>query len=181
MEKVRDAYLMWRQNDLFRRHATGNWLEMLVQVAKDPAMLIWLDQAQSRRLHPNENFARELMELFTLGEGHYSEKDVTEAARALTGWSYDRPAQQFMERPFQHDNGTKTVLGRTGELDGQDVIEQIVDQPQAARFITAKLWKFFAAEDPAPALVEALSDLFRREQNNFKPLLRAMFLSEEFY
>ena len=82
MEKVRDAYLMWRQNDLFRRHALGNWRTFLTAVAQDPAMLVWLDQAQSRREHPNENFARELMELFTLGEGHYTEKDVTEAARA---------------------------------------------------------------------------------------------------
>jgi uncharacterized protein (DUF1800 family) len=181
MEKVRDASLMWRQNDLFRRLATGNWLELLVQVAKDPAMLIWLDQAQSRKAHPNENFARELMELFTLGEGHYTEKDVTEAARALTGWSYDRPKQEFIERPFVHDNGVKTVLGRTGNLNGQDVVEQIVAQPQSARFITAKLWKFFAATDPSEELVTALAALFRREGNNFKPVLRAMFVSEEFY
>jgi uncharacterized protein (DUF1800 family) len=181
MEKVRDAYLMWRQNDLFRRFATGNWLEMLVQVSKDPAMLIWLDQAQSRKAHPNENFARELMELFTLGEGHYTEKDVTEAARALTGWSYDRPNQEFIERPFIHDNGTKTVLGRTGNLDGQEVLEQILAQPQAAHFITAKLWKFVAAEEPSEELVSQLAALFRREGNNFKPLLRAMFSSKEFY
>src|SRR5208337_2923806 len=100
MEKVRDAYLMWRQNDLFRRLATGDWQQLLVAVAKDPAMLIWLDQAQSRKEHPNENFAREVMELFALGIGHYTEKDVTEAARALTGWSYSRPTQEFIERPF---------------------------------------------------------------------------------
>src|ERR1022692_1521426 len=133
-EKVRDAYLMWRQNDLFRRLATGNWLEMLVAVAKDPAMLIWLDQAQSRKEHPNENFAREVMELFTLGEGHYTEKDVTAAARALTGWSLDRRTQMFVERPKWHDYGLKTVLGYTGSLDGQAVLEQIVAQPQAAAF-----------------------------------------------
>ncbi len=84
VEKVRDAYLMWRQNELFRRLASGNWEEMLIFVGKDPAMLVWLDQAQSRKQHPNENFAREVMELFALGEGHYTEKDVTEAARALT-------------------------------------------------------------------------------------------------
>jgi uncharacterized protein (DUF1800 family) len=116
-EKVRDAYLMWRQNDLFRRMATGNWLEMLVAVAKDPAMLIWLDQAQSRKEHPNENFAREVMELFTLGEGHYTERDVTEAARALTGWSYDRQDEDFIARPMWHDRGAKTIfatsMGRT--------------------------------------------------------------------
>ncbi len=104
-EKVRDAYLMWRQNALFRRMGTGNWSKMLIAVAKDPAMLIWLDQALSRKQHPNENFSREVMELFTLGQGNYTEKDVTEAARALTGWSYDRRAQDFVERAGWHDRG----------------------------------------------------------------------------
>lgn len=181
MVKVRDAYLMWRQNELFRRLATDNWLRILVEVATDPAMLIWLDQAQSRKDHPNENFAREVMELFTLGEGHYTEKDVTEAARALTGWSYDRQAQKFVERPFIHDEGNKTVLGRTGNLNGSEVLEQIVAQPQAARFITAKLWNFFAGEYPSEELNTALAAKFREGNNNFKPFLRALFLAGEFY
>ena len=181
VEKVRDSYLMWRQNELFRRLATGNWLQLLVEVAKDPAMLIWLDQAQSRKQHPNENFAREVMELFTLGEGHYTEKDITEAARALTGWSYDRETQKFVERLFFHDNGEKTVLGKTGDLDGQDVLEQIVAQPQAARFITAKLWNYFAGQPPTGDLTAALAAVFRKNGNSFKPVLRAMFRSEEFY
>jgi uncharacterized protein (DUF1800 family) len=180
-EKVRDAYYMWRQNELFRRLATGNWLEMLIEVAKDPAMLIWLDQAQSRKEHPNENFAREVMELFALGEGHYTEKDIAEAARALTGWSLDRDTQKFVDRPNAHDNGIKTVLGLTGNLDGADVLKQIVAQPQAALFITAKLWNFFAGEMPSPSLNAALADIFRRGGNDFKPVLRAMFLAEEFY
>ncbi len=179
--KVRDAYLMWRQNELFRRLATGYWLDLLVQVAKDPAMLVWLDQAQSRKEHPNENFARELLELFTLGEGHYTEKDVTEAARALTGWSYDRLGQKFVERPNWHDTGLKTILGRTGDFDGQGVLEQIVAQPQAARFITAKLWNFFAGETPSDDLVDALAACFRRAGDSFQPLLRTLFLCEEFY
>jgi len=181
VEKVRDAYLMWRQNELFRRLATDNWLRLLVEVAKDPAMLIWLDQAQSRKQHPNENFAREVMELFALGEGHYTEKDVTEAARALTGWSYDREKQKFVERPFFHDEGEKAVLGKTGNLDGHDVLEQIVAQPQAARFITARLWNFFAGQPPPDELTSALASVFRKNGNNFKPVLRAIFLSEEFY
>lgn len=181
VEKVRDAYYMWRQNELFRRLASGNWLQLLVETAKDPAMLIWLDQAQSRKEHPNENFAREVMELFTLGEGHYTEKDITEAARAFTGWSLDRETRKFMDRPGMHDQGVKTVLGRTGNLNGEDVLEQIVAQPQAAIFITAKLWNFFAGEMPSVALNAALASEFRRSGNNFKPLLRTMFLSEEFY
>ncbi|MEY2466736.1 MAG: hypothetical protein QOD03_1257 [Verrucomicrobiota bacterium] len=181
VEKVRDAYLMWRQNELFRRLATGNWLQMLIEVAKDPAMLIWLDQAQSRKEHPNENFAREVMELFALGEGHYTEKDITEAARALTGWSFERDTQKFIERPRTHDEGIKTVLGRTGNLSGEDVLGQIVAQPQASVFITAKLWNYFAGDLPSRELNAALANEFRRSGNNFKPLLRTIFLSEEFY
>jgi uncharacterized protein (DUF1800 family) len=180
-EKVRDAYLMWRQNDLFRRMATGNWLEMLVAVAKDPAMLIWLDQAQSRKEHPNENFAREVMELFTLGEGHYTERDVTEAARALTGWSYDRQDEDFVARPMWHDRGAKTIFGETGYFNGQDFLEMLVAQPQAARFITAKVWNYFAGTPPSAELTDALAATFRNGGNSFKPLLRTMFLSEEFY
>jgi hypothetical protein len=180
-QKVRDAYLMWQQNELFREHATGNWLQMLTAMAKDPAMLVWLDQAQSRKEHPNENFAREVMELFTLGEGHYTEKDVTEGARALTGWGYDNLDQEFANRPRFRDDGVKTFLGRTGDLNGQDVLEQIVAQPQAARFISAKLWNFFAGEPASDALVTALADRFRGGGMNFKPLLAAIFYSEEFY
>lgn len=180
-EKVRDAYYMWRQNDLFRRLATGNWLELLTETGKDPAMLVWLDQAQSRKAHPNENFARESMELFSLGEGHYTEKDITEAARALTGWSLDPDSQQFRFRPFIHDNGDKTILGKTGDMDGDDFMEQIVAQPQSAVFITGKLWNFFAGEMPSPELNAELADFFRNEGNNFKPLMRVIFSTEDFY
>ncbi|HEY9509420.1 MAG TPA: DUF1800 domain-containing protein, partial [Verrucomicrobiae bacterium] len=179
--KVRDAYYMWRQNELFRRLATGNWLQMLIEVAQDPAMLVWLDQAQSRKQHPNENFAREVMELFTLGEGHYTEKDVTEAARAMTGWSLNRDQQSFINRPRAHDAGVKSVLGKTGDFSGEDVLEIIVAQPHAAIFITGKLWNFFAGEMPSRELNAALATEFRRAGNNFKPFLHLMFLSEEFY
>ena len=181
MEKVRDAYLMWRQNDLFRKHATGEWLTFLTAMAQDPAMMIWLDQGRSRKEHPNENFAREVMELFTLGEGHYTEKDVTEGARALTGWSYDLIHQEFVDRPRLHDDGQKTFLGRTGNLDGNDVLRQIVAQPQAARFITAKIWKFFTGQDASREMVTTLATVFRESGNQFKPVLSTMFNSEEFY
>jgi uncharacterized protein (DUF1800 family) len=181
VEKVREAYLMWRQNELFRRMATGNWSEMLVRVAQDPAMLLWLDQAQSRKEHPNENFAREVMELFALGEGHYTEKDISEGARALTGWAYDRPAQKFVQRPFQHDGGEKVIFGQRGNFDGEDFLGLIVEQPQAARFICSRLWNYFAAEAPSEELLAALASEFRKTGNNFKPLLRTIFMSEEFY
>src|SRR5947207_1726241 len=181
VQKVKDAYFMWLQNETFRRHAMGNWLQMLMAAAKDPAMLVWLDQAESRKEHPNENFAREVMELFALGEGHYTEKDITEAARALTGWSYDRLKQRFVERPNLHDDGEKTVLGRTGNLDGKRFLEQIVAQPQSGRFITEKIWSYFAAENPPEELVSALADRFRQGKSHFRPLLETMFRSEEFY
>ena len=181
VEKVRDAYYMWRQNELFRRLATGNWQQLLADAGKDPAMLIWLDQAQSRKEHPNENFAREVMELFALGEGHYTEHDITEAARALTGWSLDRQNEQYIYRPLFHDNGDKTFLGRTGNLDGDDVIAQIVAQPQAARFITAQAVELFRRADAVGGIEHALAGVFRANGNNFKPFLRVMFRSEEFY
>jgi uncharacterized protein (DUF1800 family) len=181
VEKVRDPCYMWRQNDLFRRLATGNWEQLLLEAGQDPAMLIWLDQAQSRKAHPNENFAREVMELFALGEGHYTEKDVTEAARAFTGWSLDRLNQQYLYRPLIHDNGVKEFLGRTGNLNGNDVIARIVAQPQAARFITAKLWSFFAGQMPSEELNDALAAAFHEHGNNFKPFLRVLFRSGEFY
>jgi uncharacterized protein (DUF1800 family) len=144
-------------------------------------MLVWLDQAQSRKEHPNENFAREAMELFALGEGHYSEKDISEGARALTGWSYDRLGQKFINRRFQHDSGEKVIFGKRGNFDGEDFLEMIVAQPQAARFITAKLWNFFAGQMPSEEIATALADTFRKSNNTFKPVLREMFLSEEFY
>ena len=181
VEKVRNPYFMWRQNELFRRLATGNWLQLLTEAGKDPAMLVWLDQAQSRKQHPNENYAREVMELFSLGEGHYTERDVTEAARALTGWSLDMKEEKYIYRPFFHDNGEKTVLGRTGNLDGDDFMAAIIAQPQAAMFITAKIWNYFAGEPPSPELNEALAAVLRADEYHFKPLLQVVFRSEEFY
>ena len=180
-EKVRNPYFLWRQNDLFRRLAIGNWRHLLTEAGKDPAMLLWLDQAQSRRDHPNENFAREVMELFALGEGHYTEKDITEGARALTGWSLDPETQSFLYRPRIHDDGLKTFLGRTGNFNGDDVIRIIVEQPQAARFITAKIWNYFAGQMPTEALNTELAASFRGHSNEFKPFLRELFRSEDFY
>ncbi len=181
VDKVKDPYCMWLQNELFRQQAMGNWLEILIAVGKDPAMLVWLDQAQSKKEHPNENFAREVMELFALGEGHYTEKDISEGARALTGWSYDRVAQKFVDRPATHDRGEKTIFGKPGNYNGEDFLELVVSQPQAATFITAKLWKFFAGQEPSKELNAALASALRRSGNSFKPVIRTMLLSEEFY
>jgi uncharacterized protein (DUF1800 family) len=180
-QKVRDAYLMWRQNDTFRRLAGGHWPTLLLAMYKDPAMMLWLDQAQSKPEHPNENFARELMELFALGEGHYTEQDITEAARALTGWTLDRVNQEPVYRRRLQEVGVKTVLGRSGRLRGEEVIEHVATRPQGARHVMRKLWMFFASENPSEALIDALAAEFRRHSLNFKPMLRLIFRCEEFY
>ena len=181
MEKVRNPYYMWRQNELFRRLGAGGWEQLLIEAGKDPAMLIWLDQAQSKKDHPNENFAREVMELFALGEGHYTEHEIGEAARALTGWSLDFTTLGFIFRPYYHDYREKTIFGQTGNFDGDDFIKLIVAHPQSAKFITAKIWNFFAGQVPSPELNEQLAAVFRANGNNFKPFLRELFRSEIFY
>ncbi len=181
IEKVNMAYLMWLQNDTLRRCAIGNWEQMLVAVSQDPAMLRYLDNAQSKREHPNENYARELMELFTLGEGHYTEEDVLEAARAFTGWTIDPRDQSFLDAPRMRDSNSKRFMGKSGKLDGKDIIEIILEQPQAARFIAGKLWRFFAYDNPSEALVNELAESLRKAKYEFQPFLRELFLSAEFY
>jgi uncharacterized protein (DUF1800 family) len=121
------------------------------------------------------------MELFALGEGHYTEHDIAEAARALTGWSLDPQTEKYIYRPFIHDNGDKTIFGQTGNFSGDDFIALIVAQPQAARFITAKLWNYFAGQMPSEELNTQLAAVLRANGNNFKPFLRVMLRSREFY
>lgn len=181
-EKVRNAYLMWLQNDTFRRNAAGNWTRMLEEITLDPAMLVWLDQHTSNKRHPNENYAREVMELFSLGEGNsYTEKDIVETARALTGLTLDKTRQRYVYKPDIHDDGVKTVLGKTGALDWKDVLSVIQLQPQSQRFIMEKLWHWFTGVAPSPQLVDALAGELRRSANHFQPVLRVMFSSREFY
>jgi uncharacterized protein (DUF1800 family) len=180
-QKVRLTSLMYRQNVLIRRNALGNFGTLLHEIARDPAMLVYLDGAQSRKEQPNENFAREVMELFTLGEGHYSEKDIKEAARAFTGWSIDRDDGTFMFRRFIHDNGTKTVLGKSGNLDGDQVIDILLAQPQTARFITGKLWREFVSPTPDAAEIDRLAGIFRDSGYDTGKLMRAMLTSDAFY
>ena len=179
--KVSSARAMYLQNQTFREHANGNWEEILVAVAKDPAMLVYLDNARSRAAAPNENFARELLELFTLGEGHYTEEDVREAARAFTGWSVDSDRLQFVFRARHHDTGRKRFMGRRGTLDGYDVLRQLARHPRSAAFMMDKLWEYFAYPEPEPEIVEALSEQFRKENGEFRPILKTIFLSRAFY
>ncbi len=179
--EVKSAYMLAQQNALFRANATGNFRKLLMEVSKDPAMLLYLNNAQSNLRHPNENYARELMELFTIGRGNYTEKDVQEAARAFTGWSIDRDTEEFMFRPRQHDAGRKTVLGVSGNLNGGDVIDAILAKPQTAENMVTKLWRFFAGEEPPKNVVRYLANVFRKNNYEVKPVLRAMFLHNAFY
>src|SRR6478672_7242768 len=174
-QKVRSLQLMYRQNALLRREALGNFATLLHAVAKDPAMLVYLDNAGSRRQAPNENFAREVMELFTLGEGHYGEPDVKEAARAFTGWSLDRETGEYKWRPFFHDRGDKTVLGKTGRFDGDDVLDLLLVRPETAEFIVEKLWREFVSPAPDAAEVKRIARVFRDSGYEIKAALRALF------
>src|SRR3984885_10579646 len=133
--------------DIVRKGALGNFGDLLKEVSKRAAMINFLNNNQNRKDHPNENFAREVMELFTLGRGHYTEQDVKESARAFTGWGADLRGE-FVFRKFQHDQGTKTVLGKTGNLDGDDVLNILLEQKQTARFISNKMFRFFVNDEP---------------------------------
>ncbi len=180
-QKVRFAPLMYRQNVLLRSNALGNFGGMLRQIGRDPAMLIYLDAANSRKEQPNENFAREVMELFTLGEGQYSERYIKEAARAFTGWSVDRDSGEFVFRRGFHDYGQKTVLGKTGAFDGDQIIDILLKKPEAAQFITRKLWKEFISPTPLPSDVERLAAVFQQSGYNIAKLMRGLLASEAFY
>ena len=180
-QKVKLAQLMYRQNVTLRANALGNFGAMLHAIARDPAMVIYLDSVQNRKGTPNENFAREVMELFTLGEGSYGEQDIREAARAFTGWSLDRTTGEFMFRPFIHDYGAKTVLGRTGDFDGDRVLDILLAQRETAEFITRKLWREFVSPDPDAAEVGRIARRFRESHYDIKVALHGLLTSNAFY
>ena len=177
--KVRDYRKMLLQVETFERHATGNFGELLVAVARDPGMLYYLDAGVNVKGAANENFAREVMELFTMGVGNYTEQDVREAARAFTGWNFLN--LDFVVNADQHDDGSKTFLGRTGNFDGVDVLRIILEQPVTAEHIASKIYRFFVREAPSPALQAELGAVLRDNRYELKPLLRTIFLSRDFY
>jgi uncharacterized protein (DUF1800 family) len=184
-QKVRYAQPMYRQNLLLRQHALGNFRDMLHAVAKDPAMLVYLDGATSRKEAPNENFAREVMELFTLGEategGHYTEADIRNAARAFTGWSIERDDFSFVWRPRMHDDGVKTIFGRSGNFDGDQALELILARPEVASFISGKLWREFVSPEPQPQELQRVAEAFRASGYDIKSALRALLLTPSFW
>ncbi len=181
LRKVRSPSLMYRQNLLLRQHALGYFGDMLHEVSKDPAMVVYLDNASNRKGQPNENFAREVMELFTLGEGNYGEQDIKEAARAFTGWGIDPASGEFVFRRQAHDEDVKTVLGRSGNFDGDAVLDILLAQPQTAEFIVAKLWREFVSPNPDPVEVTRIARVFRDHRYDIQVALRALLVSDAFY
>jgi uncharacterized protein (DUF1800 family) len=179
--KVRSAYKMWLQNQTLRTHALANFATLTKAISRDPAMLVWLDLRNSQKEKPNENFARELMELFTLGEGNYTEDDIKESAKAFTGYRINPLEQQFRFAPNQFDPSIKVFMRKAGAWTGDQIIDIILEQPQCAKFIVSKVWRFFAYEDPESSLIDALANKFHQAKYEIKPLLRAIFNSEEFY
>lgn len=181
IQKVKEPILMMKQNRLFREHAFGSFKDLTGAIVMDPAMMLYLDTRNSRKGMPNENFAREVMELFTLGEGNYTEQDIREAARAFTGYQMDRFSGGASHNTRQWDESDKTIFGKTGPFNGADVIKLIFEKPAAATFMVRKIWEFFVYDNPSASAVEALAGGFRKADYQMKPLLREIFLSKEFY
>lgn len=180
-EKVPWAFVLWQQNETLRAQALGSFRTMAKDLSRDPAMMRYLDVGASKRDKPNENFARELMELFTLGEGNYSEDDIREAARAFTGYRIDDATQQFFFAKRQHDDGTKTFFGKTAPLDGDGIIDRILEEPQCARFLARKLWIYYAGTEPSAEWNEKLAAVYRAADYDTGRFLRAVFGCQEFY
>lgn len=180
LKTVKRPALMLRQNQLLRRHALGDFRALLSAVLRDPAMLRYLDGASNTRKAPNENLARELLELFTLGEGAYTERDIKAVARALTGLSMDRRTGEFVFRRRRHDPGRKTILGRSGDFDADDVVALLLDRPETGRRIATKLWRAFVHEAPDAGEITRLGAQFRRDPHIGR-LLEAVLLTDAFW
>src|SRR5262245_34117008 len=188
LRKVGDLGMMLGQNELLRKHALDEFAVMLTGIISDPAMLVWLDGADSRKEKPNENFAREFLELFTLGVGHYTEPDIRQAARAFTGWvkpGDDRAAMggPFRYDPAQFDDGEKTFLNQTGPWKPPDIVRITLEQPAAAEFLCRKLYRSYVSEseDPAPELLRPLAEEFRRHGYSVRHVVGVVLRSRHFY
>lgn len=181
LSKVTWASLMQTQNDTFRRLALGSFEELLLAIARDPAMLLFLDNRTNSRTRPNENYARELMELHTLGEGNgYTETDIKEAARALTGWRLAEDGTAVFRRP-EHDPGTKTVLGKTGTFNDADIVHLLASHRGTARYVTDKLVRFFVRPDGHAALAARAADTYMATNGSIREVLRTILLAPEMY
>lgn len=180
IKKIKIPDLMLEQNQLFRKYSLGSFRELLKEILKDPAMLMYLDTQSNKKNAPNENFARELLELFTMGEGHYTEKDIKEAAKAFTGLRFNREKGEVVFNKKQFNNTKKTFLGETGNFKPEDIINIILKQPQTAKFITIKLWKEFVSYELNNQEIDKLAKLFRDNNYEIKTLLKALFKTKSF-
>jgi uncharacterized protein (DUF1800 family) len=178
----RNLNILYQQQllDIIRQNALGNFGDLLREVSKSAAMINFLNNNQNRKDHPNENFAREVMELFTLGRGNYTENDVKEAARAFTGWGVEISGE-FKFRPFQHDSNEKTVLGKSGNFDGDDVISILIENKQTARFITRKIYRYFVNDTVNEEQVEKLANRFYQSNYDISALMKDIFSSDWFF
>jgi uncharacterized protein (DUF1800 family) len=178
--RVINSYFQQELLQIIRENALGNFKDMLMAVSKSPSMLQFLNNQQNRKQHPNENFAREVMELFTMGRGNYTENDVKESARAFTGWAFGFDGE-FVFRRFQHDDGKKTVLGKTGNFNGEDIINLLLEQKQTAKFICKKIYKYFVNDNADEEKVQLLADSFYKSGYDIKKLMEDIFTSSWFY
>ena len=178
----RDINIFFQQKLLqeIRTNALGSFKDLLFAVSKSASMLSFLNNQQNKKQHPNENFAREVMELFTLGRGNYTEQDVKEAARAFTGWGFNIKGE-FQFKQFQHDNGSKSFLGKTGNFDGDDILNILLEQKQTATFITQKIYRYFVNDKMNDEIIKDLSKKFYQSNYNISDLLQNIFTSSWFY
>jgi len=178
---IGNAFYEQQLNNIERTNALGNFKTLLLQVSQSPAMLQFLNNQQNQKGHPNENFARELMELFTLGRGHYTEQDIKESARAFTGWAFNGLTGEYAFRPRVHDDGIKIFKGRSGNFCGEDIIDMIIADKQTAIFISTKLYRYLVNDTPDDNHVSQMADVFYKSNYEIKPLLEFVFLSDWFY
>lgn len=177
-KKVNNPYAMYLQNLAFRKDGMSNFSDLLLTVSKDPAMIVWLDNQQNKKGKPNENYAREIMELFSLGIGNYTEEDIKQGARAFTGW--ETRNSTFFFNAGQHDTGDKTFLGEKGNLNGDDIVAIVARQPATSKFIANKLIAFFVSDTPNPDMADDLAKVFMKHEGNIRIVLKTLFTHKDF-
>ncbi|MFQ6031171.1 MAG: DUF1800 family protein, partial [Dehalococcoidia bacterium] len=196
--KLNHAKAVVNQTNTFRQYGLGSFSNLLLEISRDPAMIFWLDNKDNHKDAPNENYGRELLELFSMGIGNYTEDDVKACARAFTGWTianadymsirasrdsiwpHGRLDWQFQYQPQDHDDSPKTFLGHTGPFNGEDIIDIICQQPATAWFVASKLYQFFVADAPDESAIQELADEFRRTEGDIRAVMRCLFLSDFF-
>ena len=177
----KNSDLLYTQNEFQRQNAYSKFPDILKGISRQPAMMLYLDTATNVKGHPNENYSRELMELFSMGVGNYSETDVQEGARAFTGYSLNRQTRGYVFRPALHDSSSKTFLGQTGNFSGDDVVDIIMRQPATADFVASKIWRSFAYPNPDKATLAPISAKFRDSSGDMRAVMRAVFTHPQFY